>query len=173
MAVASHHFLGIDPKLYRHFAAATLVISLGVAIIADSDNPEGVVAKAEDIKVQADRQRAADAAKPKPKLVDKRQASPRGEAGYYTIGGYGSPMDNVGDSGSGIIVPQPLPMQAMIAPDQALMARMSPAQRAAYLRQLDDQRRKLERQGPYRPSSAEISALTNASAIRSGSDNAD
>lgn len=173
MAVASHHFLGIDPKLYRHFAAITLVVSLGVALFVDSGNPEGVVAKAEDIKVQADNRRAADAAKPKPKLVDKRQATPRGESGYYTVGGYGSPMDNVGDSGSGVIVPQPLTMQAMIAPDQALMARMSPAQRAAYLRQLDDQRRKLERQGPYRPSSAEISALTNASAIRSGSENTD
>jgi len=168
MAAASQPLFGIEPKMYRHFVAATLMISAAVAIFMDSGEPDSVVAEMQTAKQQADRARAQQVHASKPELIDNRSgAAQSGGRDRYYGGQYGAPMDNVGDSGTTIVPPAAIaPVSTAI--DPAILNRMSPAQRTAYLKQLEEQRRKIEAQGPYRPSPQEINSLTAASAARSG-----
>lgn len=170
MAAASQPILGIEPKMYRHFVAMTLLISVGVAIFVDSGKDDSMIAEMKQAKEQADRARAQKAHTGKAKLVDNRSdaAKSRGNDSYLR-GQYGAPMDTVGDSGSSYLPPATMsPMPVTVAIDPAVLKKMTPAQRAAYLKQMEQQRQQMEAQGPYRPSPQEISNLTAASAQRSG-----
>ncbi len=157
--------LGIDPKLYRHFAAVTLLISISVAMFA-SGEPTGDASSA-----------AARAPAPQPTvtLTDKREATPPPP-----------PSENldesdfiIGDDPEGSEMPDAAPVssrpptaiQIEIAPRERV--RMSPQQQDAALKALEAERKRREAQGPYRPSPLELQRLRNASALRSGSNGED
>lgn len=65
------------------------------------------------------------------------------------------------------------PAQIIIEVDQKALAKMTPAQRAAYLRKLEVERDKRMEIGPVVPTPEQISALAAQSAARSGSDEID
>ncbi|NLR38502.1 hypothetical protein [Novosphingobium sp. ERW19] len=173
MAAPSDHFLGIQPKMYRHFAVITVALSTVIAVFANGDAQEAM-AQADN---HAERQ-AAKARNGKAKLVDNRSSQRRSSSGQggYT-GQFGAPMDGSGGSGgnSGII-PEGMttgPSAIIIEVDQAALAQMTPAQRAAYLRKLEEERKKRLEQGQITPTPEQISALAAQSALRSGSDAVD
>lgn len=161
MAAHSQPLLGIEPRMYRHFVVATLLISAVLAIVLDGNDRDSVLAEMQVAKQQADRNRAQKVHGSKAKLVDNRRGTGDARTNDGYLGGqYGAPMENVGDSGSSEIpFAQMIPVQTSAAIDPAILKKMTPAQRAAYLKQA---------QGPYRPSPQEISTLTAASAQRSG-----
>lgn len=169
MAAPSNHFLGIDPKMYRHFAVITVAISTVVAVFADGD-AQGAMAKSQKIAEH----NAAQARTSKAKLTDKRSEKRKSGGGGFS-GTYGAPMDGGGGSDSGYIpanmVVTPAPI--IIEVDQKALARMTPEQRAAYLRKLEEERLKRMAQGPVMPTQQQISALAEQSAARSGSDSID
>lgn len=173
MALAPRPVLGIDPKMYRHFAAITIAITAAVAIFADSGDPNSqVVQMQEAAQLAAKKNAAAMRERKTTTLVDNRRAPSRASA---DVGAYGQPMDG-SSSDSGLSGPPALPAGAwdvQVRADPAVLARMSPEQRAAYLRSLEVQRRKLIEQGPYRPSTGELASLRAASALRSGAEAAD
>ncbi len=68
-----------------------------------------------------------------------------------------------------VVTPAPI----IIELDQKAMARMTPEQRAAYLRRLEEERQKRLAQAPIMPTPQQISALAEQSAARSGSDSID
>ena len=190
MAAPSQHVLGIDPKMYRHFAALTLVISLSTAFFANGlqnrDLARGAPAKAmkQEKKAHAPRSEmdilngvpenpssaGSNGAPPPPPpsiaegpidpvASDDGQFTPR--AGYFS---YRRP-----------------PLRA----DPALLARMTPAQRAGYLKALalQDQAAQSSQDGgaggpggsgepggagPAGPSQQQVNRLVSASRARSG-----
>lgn len=167
------NLLGIDPKMYRHFAGLTLAISVVIGVFADG-NTQDAIAQTN----QRNELKATEAKKNgKPKLADnrspERQSRFGSESSQYGVGP---------DSGSGFdpgaAAPSPMaaatgPMPVWVEVDQARLARMSPEQRAAYLKKMEEERRKREAQGPVMPTPAQISALAAASAARSGSESID
>lgn len=157
--------LGIDPKLYRHFAAVTLLISISVAMFA-SGEAEGDARKASA---------KAPAPQPTVTLTDKRKSTPPPP-----------PAENldesdfiIGDDPEGGEIPDALPGSSQqpagiqIEIDPQARARMSPQQQDAALKALEAERKRREAQGPYRPSPLELQRLRNASALRSGSNGED
>ncbi|MCW1383377.1 hypothetical protein OLX02_11150 [Novosphingobium sp. KCTC 2891] len=167
---AAAPLLGIDPKMYRHFAALTLVISISVAIFADSDQEESIAAQVQQQEHQAELKRQeTEKAKPKPVLVDARGGGWGSESGDF-----GAPMDSGGsDGGSVVVLPPPMANTIQVEVDPRMLAQMTPAQRQAYLKKLDEEKRRREAQGPYRPTTAELQSLRSASALRSGSEGDD
>ncbi len=156
--------------MYRHFVVATLLISAVLAIVLDGNDRDSLLAEMHVAKQQADRDRTQKVHGSKAKLVDNRSGASDARANDGYLGGqYGAPMENVGDSGSSEIpFAQMTPVQTSAAIDPAMLKKMTPAQRAAYLKQVEQDRKRIEAQGPYRPSPQEISTLTAASAQRSG-----
>jgi hypothetical protein len=176
MAATTEHMLGIDPKIYRHFAAMTVAISLCVAIFADGDAADTVQQEVQKRNDSAELKRANDAKFGKTRLVDNRTSK---GSGWGSEGGrYGSPMDGSPTEDTFDIGPAP-PGTARagylvnVEIDQKALAAMTPTQRAAFLKQMADEKRKRETQGPYVPNPAQVSALQAASAMRSGSDGDD
>lgn len=176
MAAPTEHLLGIDPKMYRHFAAMTVAISLCVAILADGEATEAITSEVQKRNEHAELKRADEVRSGKTRLVDNR--SNKG-GGWGSDGGrYGAPMDGSA-IGDGIDSGPAMPISAApgytveVEIDKRALASMTPSQRAAYLKQMRDEKNKRETQGPYMPNSNEISALRAASAARSGSANGD
>ncbi|CAH0496682.1 hypothetical protein NVSP9465_01724 [Novosphingobium sp. CECT 9465] len=174
MAVASSHFLGIDPKMYRHFAMATVAISTIVAVFADGESQQAMAhnRKPAEIK-QAEKPKFGKAT-----LADNREDGGKrksGGSGFH--GQFGAPMDGSSAAGgnSGVI-PAGLvlaPPPIIVEVNQNALARMTPEQRAAYLKRLEEERQRRMNEGPTVPSPAQVSALAASSAARSGSEEID
>lgn len=174
MAAVSSHFLGIDPKMYRHFAMLTIGLTTIFAVFADGETRETVAHNHQ----HAELKRADEKKFGKTKLVDKRGDKPRPNSGGGGFNGaFGAPMDGSGGSGgnSGYVPPALAltPSPIIIEVDQAALARMSPEQRKAYLKRLEDERQRRMREGPVVPTPQQVSALAAASAARAGSDSID
>ena len=169
MAAPTNHFLGIDPKMYRHFAVITVAFSTVIAVFADGDAQE---AMAQSQKVAA--RNAAQTRTSKAKLTDKRSEKRKSGGGGFS-GPYGAPMDGGGGGDSSYIPADMMvtPAPIIIEVDQKALARMTPEQRTAYLRKLEEERLKRLAQGPVTPTQQQISALAEQSAARSGSDSID
>ncbi len=154
--------------MYRHFAAITLAVSGLIALFADGEAQEAVARSQQNAELK----RAERAKQGAPKLVDKRSEKSKGFARSGFHDQFDAPMDESGSGDSGFI---PAGMTVSQSPvivevDQAALARMSPAQRAAYLKMLEEEKRKRMAQGPVRPTAAQIEALAAQSAARSGSE---
>lgn len=174
MAAATKNFLGIDLKMYRHFAGITLAVSVVVGVFADGETQEAMAQTESRTKLKAAETKKFGRAK----IGDNRKQQ-KGSFGSETSR-YGEATD--GGSGGGGIDPGLTPASASLTAgpmpvwleiDKAKLARMSPAQRAAYLKKVEEERQKREREGPVMPTQAQISALAAASAARSGSDSID
>jgi len=170
MARMSKQVLGIDPKMYRHFAAVTLAISGMVALFANGEAQQAI-AKSND---QAELKRAEQKKFGAKKLVDNRSEGGSRGRGSGFRDNIDGPMDGSGDGGG--MIPANLTVSAapvIVEVDKVAMARMSPEQRAAYLRMLEAERRRRLEQGPVLPTQAQIDALASAAAARAGSDSVD
>lgn len=160
--------LGIDPKLYRHFAAVTLLISLSVAMFASGDNASeapGAPAAAEK----------APAPQPTVTLTDKRKSpSPPPPADSGDESEF-APEDGFDSSeiSDPVTLSAPPPDAIQIELDPRERARMTPQQQEAALKDLAAEKKRREAQGPYRPTALELQQLRNASALRSGSNGDD
>lgn len=170
MTVPSNHLLGIDPKMYRHFAVITVALSSVVALFANGDAQEAIAATERHGEMQAAKNRASKA-----KLVDRRSGQRKsGGGGGGFSGQFGAPMDgSPAASGNSSVLPAGMgiaPAQIIIEVDQGALARMTPEQRAAYLKKLEEERQKRLEQGQVMPTPEQISALAAQSAARSGSD---
>lgn len=171
MARKSTQFLGIDPKMYRHFAALTLGISCTVALFADGEAQQAMAQSQKQAELKrAERQKFGST-----KLADHRSDEAKRPRSWGYRDGLDAPMDTGGDGVGGVI---PANMAVGAAPviveiDQAALARMTPQQRAAYLKMLETERRKRMAQGPVMPTQAQIDALAADSAMRSGSESID
>lgn len=169
MAAPTNHFLGIDPRMYRHFAVITVAMSTVVAVFADGD-AQDAMAQSQTVA----RHNAAETRASKAKLTDKRSDQRKSGGGGFN-GPYGAPMDG-GAGGDSSYIPASMvvtPAPIIIEVDQKAMARMTPEQRAAYLRRLEEERQKRLAQAPVIPTPQQVSALAEQSAARSGSDNID
>ncbi len=171
MARKSTPFLGIDPKMYRHFAALTLGISCTVALFADGEAQQAMAQSQKQAELKrAERQKFGST-----KLADHRSDEARRPRSSGYRDGNGAPMDAGGD-GAGGIIPANLSVSAapvIVEIDQAALARMTPQQRIAYLKMLEAERRKRMAQGPVMPTQAQIDSLAADSAMRSGSESID
>lgn len=182
MAAPSPHVLGIDPKMYRHFAALTLVISLSIAFVANGEQ---------------NRERVSGLTA-KPAKQEKKGHAPRSEMDVLN----GTPEDPSPVKSGGAPPPPPPSMaDGPIDPvpaddgylstkassfnyrrpwprvDPALLARMTPAQRASYLAALAQQGQAPQMgdgggmpggAGPAAPTSSQMDRLVAASRARSG-----
>lgn len=170
MAAASRHFLGIDPKMYRHFAMATVAISTIVAVFADGQSQQAMAhnQKRTEIK-QAEKPKFG-----KTTLADNRDdGGKRKPAGGGFHGQFGAPMDGSSAAGGNSgVMPAGLvlaPPPVVVEVNHSALARMTPEQRAAYLKRLEEERQRRMDEGPAVPSPAQVSALVASSAARSGS----
>ena len=164
--------LGIDPRMYRHFAAITLVISACVAMFADGSHQDEKVVAPAPSATATDKPPSDGKPKREPALIDARQSAPSG----WGSEGDGMPgPDDAGGDGQGSVAPSTGPQSTaiQIEIDPAASARMTPQQRAEAMKQLEQEKKRREAQGPYRPSAMELRSLRSASALRSGSEGAD
>lgn len=157
--------------MYRHFAALTLAISVTVALFADGDVQQAVAKSQKDTNLRnAEKEKFGSR-----KLVDKRGEQPGRFGSSEFSDRLDAPMDVSGDSHGSFV---PASFTARQAPiiveiDQAAVARMTAPQRSAYLRMLEQEKRKRMAQAPVRPTPAQIQALAAQSAARSGSEKPD
>ena len=188
MAAPSPHVLGIDPKLYRHFAALTLVISLSIAFFANGEQNRALI---NDVTAKTTKQ-------------EKKGHAPRSEMDVLNgvtedpspvrMGGSPPPPPPSTDEGpidpvsaddgqfsvkaSNFAYRRP-PLRA----DPALLARMTPAQRTSYLKAMALQEQSSQmgqggagasagggsgNAGPGGPSQQQMNRLVSASRARSG-----
>ena len=186
MAAPSPHVLGIDPKLYRHFAALTLVISLSIAFFANGEQNRALVSgmTAKTTK----QEKKGHAPRPEMDVLNGMKEDPS----PVRMGGSPPPPPPSTDAGpidpvsaddgqftvkaSNFTYRRP-PLRA----DPALLARMTPAQRAGYLKALAllDQSSQLGQGGdgagggsanggPGGSSQQQMNRLVSASRARSG-----
>jgi hypothetical protein len=181
MAAPSTHVLGIDPKMYRHFAALTLVISLSIAFVANGEQNRELVS----------------GMTAKPVKQEKKDHPPRSEMDVLN----GTPEDPSPVRAGGAPPPPPSIDEGPINPvsaddgqfgtrsntfnyrrplprvDPALLARMTPAQRAGYLAALAQQGQLPQMgqngatgggPGPGAPTQGQMNRLVSASRARSG-----
>ncbi|MDE2563253.1 MAG: hypothetical protein KGL48_13505 [Sphingomonadales bacterium] len=169
MDASAGPLLGISPKMYRHFAIVTVVISATVAMFADGNRREAItdgVARREQMAALKQQERK----KFGPKMIGSPPPE-RNSWGSDAPGGFGAPMDSsTVDDGSSVVPGSRAPMEVTIEVDPAVLAKMTPEQRKAYLKKLEDERRRRMAQGPVMPSQSQINNLIAASAARSGSD---
>lgn len=164
--------LGIDPKMYRHFAAITLVIASGVAMFANDHGTSSEPTQMTSAPPPATTASASERAQGRTiqtgngTLIDNRSAPPPPASDVDN-----SDMVDTVDTSAAPFRPGVAPIEIEIDPVQA--ARMSSAQKDDALKLLAAERKRREEAGPYRPSPMELRALRAASAIRSGSDGAD
>lgn len=172
MSTATPHILGIDPKMYRHFAMITIAISTVVAVFANGETQEAIARNDQHTEMkQAEVKRFGKA-----KIGDNRSAdAKRGSGGFR--GTFGEPMDGTSSpGGNSSYVPASMalgPMPIVIEVDRAALAKMSPEQRKAYLKALEEERQRRMREGPFMPSREQVSSLAAISAARSGSNEID
>lgn len=173
MAAASPHILGIDPKMYRHFAMITIAISVVIAVFANGETQDAMAQNQRHTEMKRAEQKEFG----KAKIGDHRKDNAKKRGGDGFRGQFGEPMDGSRSSGgnSGFIPANMTvaPSQIIIEVDQAALARMSPEQRKAYLKALEDERQRRTQQGPVMPTREQVSSLAAMSAARSGSDEID
>lgn len=178
MQLDINQVLKVDPKMYRHFAVATLVLTALIALFADGDN-RGAVTDGMERREQQAALRKAEAEKQgesKPVLVNRAGESRdnSGDGG----GDFGSPTDRSSGLGFRTSVALQASPQGLLRgcgralADRSVLAQMNERQREAYLAKLDE----MDCSGggapedrPHQPTPAEISHLAAASAARSGS----
>ncbi|WP_338465742.1 hypothetical protein RXV95_09140 [Novosphingobium sp. ZN18A2] len=171
MSVIDGPVLGISPKMYRHFAIATIAIAAIVAMFADDSHRQAVAANIHqrERKVALQRQE-----RDKLGITYKVGATPKEPAhwGSESPGNFGSPTIHVaGDGGSAVYsTAADFGPGGHLQIDRAAIARMTPLQRAAYFKRLEEERRREEAEGPSRPTEAQVDSLIAASAARSGAD---
>lgn len=139
MAAPSQHILGIDPKMYRHFAVLTLVISLSVAFFANGEQnralkeqPAPAAAPGKKVPHQRSEMDVLNGVPEDPSPVKASAPPPPPPA---------APSDEQpmaiepGDDGQ-FHPPKFVYRRPALRPDPALMAKMTPEQRKGYLRAL-------------------------------------
>lgn len=172
MSALDGPFLGISPKLYRHFAIITIAISGVIAMFADGDRRQAIAddihqrqQQAELKKIDRDKFGPQQIGMPPPPIV----SSDDGAASYGSpsdLGGTNERTSTFGTARRGL-------MDVEISVDPKLLAQMTPQQRAAYLKKLEQERQRRMSEGPVVPSQSQVDNLIAASARRSGSDSAD
>lgn len=169
MEASDGPLLGISPKMYRHFAIITVVISATVAMFADGNRREAIsdgIAKREQ-RAELTKQEREKFGSPQVGTLPAQG----GSWGSESNGGFGSPMDaSQANDGSAVFAGDRTPMIVRIEVDPAVLAKMTPEQRAAYLKKLEEERRRRIEQGQPIPDQSQIQNLIAASAARSGSD---
>ena len=181
MAAPSPHVLGIDPKMYRHFAALTVVISLSIAFIANGEQNRELVSGLTAKPVKPDKKAHAPRSEmdvlngtPEDPSPVRAGAAPLPPPPPSIAEG---PIDPVSADdgqfstrGSGFSYRRPLPRV-----DPALLARMTPAQRASYLAALAQQGQASQTAqtggaagGLGAPTQGQMDRLVSASRARSG-----
>lgn len=175
-----NQFVRIDPKMYRHFAVVTLIITACVGFFADTENREAVAGEMDRRDQQVELRKAEEAKQAREHSTFENRAASGPAMADDVGGGYGAPMDNGGSRGMGSsVMPasyRPLAQACgRAAADRNALARMSQPQREAYLAKLDemDCSRSASESQPHQPTQSEISALAAASAARSGSGSVD
>lgn len=138
MTAPTQHILGIDPKMYRHFAVLTMVISLSVAFFANGEQKRAL---------EDDRTPPAKAAKKAPHqrsemdVLNGVSADPSPVKASSSQPPPPAPSDEQpmtiepGDDGQ-FHPPHFAYRRPALRPDPALLAKMTPAQRQGYLRAL-------------------------------------
>lgn len=170
MSALEGPLLGITPKMYRHFAIITIALSGTIAMFADGDRRTAI---ADDI---AQRQQKAELKREEAKKFGPSEVGtlPQegGSWGTDSQGGFGNPIDTSGANGGSAVFSNSGGKRApiMIEVDPKLLAKMTPEQRAAYLKKLEEERQRRMAEEPAPPSQAQIDNLIAASAQRSGSD---
>jgi len=161
--------LGISPKMYRHFAIITVAISATVAMFSGSDRREAMADGIQKREQHAEWTHMEHAKSKPAEIGTLPQQS--GSWGSDSEGGFGSPMDGSAVSdGSGVIPGARMPMTVRIEVDPAVLAKMTPEERAAYLKKLEEERRRRMEKGQPVPDQQQVQNLIAASAARSGSD---
>ena len=172
---------GVDARMYRHFAAITVMLTAGIAVFSDGDGQESAQAK-----IIAKEQAARDAGKDvrkygEAKLVNKLEGSngvPRGGGGFdESVSDFGQPMDDAGGANDSSFladmeaVPQhnrmavPSGYNAQYGISEEELEKLTPEQRKKLLEQI-----KLARYGKSPEERREqIEKLKELSRERSGS----
>lgn len=179
MAAPSKHILGIDPRMYRHFAVLTLVISLSVAFFANGEQKRAL---------EGDRAQPAQSG-----TRGSHQPSEPGAAGgvplnrpqLWSTAPMSPPPPAAGDEQPTIIAPdedddsQFRPARhtysrPKLRPDPAYLAKLTPEQRKGYLRAfaLREQQEAASAQGggadQSGPTQQQINRMAAESRARSG-----
>ncbi len=159
--------------MYRHFAMITVAISTVIAVFANGETQDAMAQNQRHTEMKRAEQKDFG----KAKIGDHRKddTKKRGSGGFR--GEFGAPMDGTGGSGGNTgFIPATMtlgPAPIIIEVDQAALARMSPEQRKAYLKALEDERQRRMQEGPVTPTREQVSSLAALSAARSGSDEID
>lgn len=169
MAAQTSPMLGVNPKLYRHFAIGTIAVAVIVAVFSSGETQDAIAKNQQQIAMK----KADEAKFGKTRLVDNRDDRVKQS---IESGGFGAepsaPMiiDSPGNSGGDAMATDfgPPKMPVIIEPNQAMMAKMNADERKAYLKALEDDARKRAAKGPYVPTKAQLAALDEASAARAG-----
>lgn len=147
------------PRMYRHFAAVTLVATILLAVFADGENREAVAQVAKPAPVSA---RPIEPGEP-------RATGQEAEGSFGTVAPFGAPMVSAGSTRNNEVqTAGPQQVAARYNPtglSPAEWAKLTPAQREEMLKKLRELR--------YGASDAErerqLARLVSSSAQRSGS----
>lgn len=169
MATRSNHMLGVDPKMYRHFAIGTIAVTVIVAIFS-GDNTQPVVSSSQQ---PVEMPKSGEITVGGTKLVDNRDESTKQRSsgsGFDVDAGSFTDLDRpgYGTGGTASTIGNDK-MTVIIEPNEAEMANMVSKQRDAYLANLNDTAERLAAKGPYIPTDDQIAALATESAARAGS----
>lgn len=172
MSLAAPHILGIDPKMYRHFAMITIAISTVVGVFASGETQDAMARNDRHTEMkQAEVRRFGSV-----KIGDRRSGTTSRDSGEFR-GDFGEPMDgSASQGGNSSYIPESMaigPMPVMVEVDQATLAKMTPAQRKAYLKAIEAERKRRLGTGPFMPTREQVSSLAAMSAVRSGSQKID
>lgn len=180
MAFDINQIIRVDPKMYRHFAVLTLVITACIGFFADTENRAAVASEFDKRDQQAALRKVEEEKQGNRPVLENRAGNGPAMADEGS-GNYGAPTD--GGSGLGTATSinpfraAPGLRQACgrEAADRTALAKMSKPQAAAYLAKLDemDCSRASTMPEPHQPTQREINALAAASAARSGSSSVD
>jgi len=174
--------LKVDPKMYRHFAVATIILTALFGFFADGENREAVAEEMDkhDQQVAARKAEEEKQSQKKPILVN-RAGEGRDESADDS-GGFGSATDRTSGKGFGTSMAWSSSSPGLrqgcgrALADRNVLAQMNDRQRDAYLARLDEMDcggESAATAAPHQPTSAEISQLAAASAARSGSASVD
>jgi hypothetical protein len=173
MALRPQPVLGIDPKMYRHFAAATVVITLLLAMVAASVD-----------STPQEKDTEATKAVPSKTASGTGIRQPAGTSAVTPVANtVATPEGDMPGAGVGFNqTPATVQAPTNIVVDQAMLARMAPDQRANYLRMVAARRagmglygagpgnQPLAANGLVQPSKAQINAVMEAARRRGGGD---
>ncbi|GAC1413590.1 MAG: hypothetical protein NVSMB69_15890 [Novosphingobium sp.] len=176
MAAPSPHVLGIEPKMYRHFAALTVVISLSIAFVANGGQSPTLPDSLTSTPVK--QQKKGNAPRSEMDVLNGKPEDPS------PVRSGGPPPPPPPSIGEGPIDPVPADDGQFYARrsdfsyrrplpkvDPALLAKMTPAQRAAYLSVLAQQGMSPMGGPPGGlggPTQSQMDRLVSASRARSG-----